>query len=1047
MRTSRFLQFWILFPILIFANPNTQSSPPLSSEDLAAREKLRRELFYKSDLRLNPNIFIQGLLQKEPRPFAAPLDSQSGKEDKDFTLYLGQFYRFLVQSDEIPSHLIVQVFEEGKTVYEEKIELPQKKTPAWESYVMKDGMLLVPETKLTTQFGLHLYLTVAPDPSCPFSMVIAQKGTNSKFQFNISLDGGDSLYKSQFTEPPPWQLRELSKPGFSAIDRAFTKFPRKIAPFIKEETLPSDFGQQVERFPKLDQFVEELKKDPLALAQFVYNEINLIDPFLSYDNGMLAAPKIHRTAFSTFLEKQGSAWEQCSLLIYLLRQAGYKAVYAFGGPVSLPKAFVEKMLFTQFPGEEDVLLQYPWVVFFNGEKWISLFPWMKEVQITEGHDLYSLLPKDYASADRWVLRYLKNDKKILDRIGADGDDTAGVLFIRFVEEELKKQGLFLTDVGIHRTLIKKQFSSWEDFPRPLVTKEPTFITKLSSNKALFAQVSIRISEKGNPQNQNFFSPFVAALNNTPYFMRFTRSNAGSYFMLFGNNPESGITLDLPAPEVLTFDGCYFNLGPYSANSVVDIKVLYDSQHQQTFSITKGVTAALCFHCGGASSETTSLFYKKLMEQDAAEGRSWALLAYIAASYFEKCCRAEQTLVNLHKVKPITIFAAGLAKFSPDTKGTSNLLFPQVDMAWIGQPLSPNLYPIVWNQEMRTAVRQFAVLNMANQSSYEHQILKEIFEDPYAISTVKLLQLAHQEHQKNLLPGTGFLEFSSVGFAEADKKPDAVQLMHRAQLKGLDYRDVKAASPGQWETTKNILKFENSLSDFAYAFMTPGFTSSQKPNGQGTPTYSEMGTLISHPDVFASLISNGSIVLQGGSGSSLSPSYFYSNNLQGQLVPSLNGYAFMPVPQTALYNSFIPLQVSNQQKADVRPWYKTKLDSVADPVDIVSGAFYIDEVDLTLPGPFPLEIRRNYNSQNPLQGDLGCGWKLSLNPYLIEQDGKRYVAEQDGTVIVYRFNQEQSRWIVHPDDNPDLRNFNSRGIGGTANPFHAYIGNRQFKPSF
>jgi len=49
--------------------------------------------------------------------------------------------------------------------------------------------------------------------------------------------------------------------------------------------------------------------------------------------------------------------------------------------------------------------------------------------------------------------------------------------------------------------------------------------------------------------------------------------------------------------------------------------------------------------------------------------------------------------------------------------------------------------------------------------------------------------------------------------------------------------------------------------------------------------------------------------------------------------------------------------------------------VADPVDVVTGAFYVDEVDLTLPGPFPLQIRRNYSNQNPLPGLFGFGWKL------------------------------------------------------------------------
>ncbi len=1017
MRTSRFFLFWVLLPILIFANPNTQPSAPLPSEDLAAREKLRREIFYKSDLRLNPNISIQGILHKEPRPFAAPLDGQSGKE-KDFILYLGQFYRFLVQSDQIPSHLFVQVYEEGKKVHEEKIPLPQRRTPAWESYVMEDGMLLVPETKLTTQFGLHLYLTVVPDLLSPFSMVIAQKGTNSKFQFSISLDGGNPLYQSQFTEPLPWQLGELSKPGFSVMDRTLTQNPRKISLFVNENTLPTDFGKQVEWFPKLNQFVEELKNDPLALAQFVYNEIELVDPFLRYENGVLIPAKIHRNTFNTFLEKQGSAWEQCMLLVYLLRQAGYKAAYALGESCTLPKAFAEKMLFTKFPGEGDALLKYPWVVFFDGEKWISLFPWMKEIQMTEGYDLYSLLPKEYASADRWILRYLKNDYEILGNIGSDGDDTAGVLFVSFVEKELKKRGLSLSDVGMHRTIVKKQFSSWEDFPRACTSGEPRFNAALNKNSDLFAKVYVGLSARGKSNREflSFVLPLVdlAVTSNT---FSFIPSGTKNHFQLSLGGRSMSIDLD-------------------STDHTVEIKVGY-SDFSQTFSIDKGTTAALCFHCGGASFQKTSLFHERFSEQNDDEKRWSALLAYIGASYFEKCCRTEQILANLHKVLPATYFAAGLAKLSSDLGGTSNSKFPQVDMVWFATMPSLDFYTVARQQEMHTAFRQFSSLHNANQSSNEHQILNEIFKDTYAISTVKLLQLAFDEHRKQHFPGTGFLEFSSASFEQADKKPESVQPIHRSQLKDLDYRDVKKVSTVQWESTKRSLNPEFPLSDFAYAYMTPGLTSSQKPDAQDSPTYREMGTLIFHPYVYYSLISNGSLVHNGGSGSALSKSYFIPDAIkQGQLVPYFNGRTFQVGSPLPLTNPFFP--GTTKLSYDVRPPSKPVFNSVADPVDVVTGAFYIDDVDLTLPGSFPLEIRRNYNSQNPVIGDLGCGWKLSLNPFLTEQDGKLYAAEADGSVIVYRLNPSTSRWEVSPKDNPDLSNYNSRGIGSTANPFHAYI---------
>jgi len=54
----------------------------------------------------------------------------------------------------------------------------------------------------------------------------------------------------------------------------------------------------------------------------------------------------------------------------------------------------------------------------------------------------------------------------------------------------------------------------------------------------------------------------------------------------------------------------------------------------------------------------------------------------------------------------------------------------------------------------------------------------------------------------------------------------------------------------------------------------------------------------------------------------------------------------------------------------------------DPVNTLTGEFYIDDVDLSLPGPMPLQLRRNYGSQNLAANQLGYGWKLSYMPSLV-----------------------------------------------------------------
>ena len=45
-------------------------------------------------------------------------------------------------------------------------------------------------------------------------------------------------------------------------------------------------------------------------------------------------------------------------------------------------------------------------------------------------------------------------------------------------------------------------------------------------------------------------------------------------------------------------------------------------------------------------------------------------------------------------------------------------------------------------------------------------------------------------------------------------------------------------------------------------------------------------------------------------------------------------------------------------------------TIAEPVNVTSGEFYVDTVDLSLPGPFPLQLRRNYTSLNLQCNEFG-----------------------------------------------------------------------------
>jgi len=986
-------------------NRLTNVKPLLSKEEFESREKERKELFFKSDFffNLRPETVRKGAFPK-----VIPLDGQKEQKEGVFAFFADQFYRFLILSEISEPELVVEVLEKGVTVHIEKIELPFKNAEGWEQY-LKDGMVFIPDTKLKSDFGLELHLNLAPDPKHKFSLIVKQKSRDLRYQFIVSLDRENQLYACQFLAPPPWQLETLRKPASAVPNEPITSAPlSKMDGKVKEETKQAVFIECM-TYPVLDQFVEELKKDPLALASFVQNEIALVDPYSYQENGVIYPPSIHRNAYVTFLEKQGSAWEQCQLLIYLLRKAGYEAEYALGDHCSLPKDFVERMLLIKLPEDQkEAFLKYPWVLFSDGKEWFPIFPWMKDMQIYEGHDVYSYLPVKYASADRWILQYLKGDEDILKHIGSDGDDTAGVLFARFAEENLRKHGLSLGDVGIHRIQLKKQFSSWKDFPHPITQSQPQIYHSLSAIPGVYAGLRVDISSHQNPKKSIYCTLPLPLLSSGMSFIRFTtEGNRQTLFAEVAGSALPSLELDSSDESINVSVFMEFFLGTHSFSA------------KRTYSIEKGTSAALCSHFGGDNPKVTSMHYERFTEEKDDKKKLLALLAFVGASYFEKCSRSQNILAALHKINPTSTFAFGLAKLSPDlSKGPfrseKDLVLPQVDMLFFHAKPSEISTPLLWHQEMHTARADFMALSLVDLSSNEHQILREVFKDPYAVSTVKLLQLAHLEKQMKGLDEEGFLTFTPASFEAAQKN--------------CKFSDLKILSPWQWNTLQALMDSNSPWNNWTYAYMTPGLVSNLNE------VRKEMGTLIINPHAWHALISVNNIVSNGGLGTPLPSNYLTPSSIRNwKLVPTANSYT-LQFPEQSILPSSSSSPGTKEWASDVRPWYKSLWDHVSDPVDTVTGAFYIDETDLVLPGTFPLSIRRNYNSRNPLMGNLGCGWKLSLNPFLVDQNNKRYVSELDGTVIVYCFNREADRWEVFPEDNPDLSNFN-RDIG---NPFQSYI---------
>jgi RHS repeat-associated protein len=112
--------------------------------------------------------------------------------------------------------------------------------------------------------------------------------------------------------------------------------------------------------------------------------------------------------------------------------------------------------------------------------------------------------------------------------------------------------------------------------------------------------------------------------------------------------------------------------------------------------------------------------------------------------------------------------------------------------------------------------------------------------------------------------------------------------------------------------------------------------------------------------------------------------------------------------------------------------------VAEPVNVTTGAFYEDHIDLHVNGPLPIEVRRSYSSLNiAAMNEFGFGWLSGYPSYLIPSFDFSTIqaADTDGTVVVFRLQQGSTTvWSPLAADNPNLTNTS----GGASNLFNSTI---------
>lgn len=985
------------------------------------------------------------------------------------------------------------------------------------------------------------------------------------------------LYTLDFEEPPPWRSIFIHEPHFdgepmpeqyagkgndellygqSAVTNAVPLTPAAVTNV--------DNSTELRRHPILDQFVRDMGNDPIALAGYVQDEIELTDALAYNDDGWVSEKSINdggvkRSALAVFQEQQGSPKELCGLLVYLLRQAGIPAAYVFGPEhgVKVPDTVMSRVLRMQLKGAVDYLGQrydtnslisvdYPWVTAyvtnFNGSgtnRWVHLFPWLKDTEVQEGRDPYEFLPDDYDSGWKWLRGYMRADTNLLS---LDPDNNSPLhLFPKHVESEMAASGSALApdSLGVRYRNRRRTRATWDDFARPFwVTNSGlAFRTNLSQVANAFDLVNVRVSNSGNGNTSTFTWP-MADLHNRRLLVYQKWDSGNNVFRAYLSLApyHSGLTA---GPENFGTNNfafmarkqlVNFSLGSGSSNQTLTVAIDHTTHrafptngatagsyfgvseirsYDASAQIRLGDMAAICLNTGRATRRMLDVHAVDFWNEQrriedggvstTVEAFQGTLAYLMGMGYYEKVGRALDAHQRLHKARLVSFAGDGLAKIDarrlangmPEViaNGEIHVIQPSVDMffqmmAYAGAGITrmdTGEYPL-------NTYEDFATMVIGDVSAQEHSIINDFFREDNAISTTRLLQLAQQAKMTNAsLPGV--IELTRANLAAQGNT-------------GYGGKALKDWDPSMWARITNAFAAAVS-SNYVSVFITPGPVTAPS-DATNAPPYRGMGAMLLDPKggSWAALISHN---MNGAWGAPL-PSFSMSipQVMQTELQSTSSGLSINfrpspsqpPAPQSLTFSIDMPstslasvlavpgqgqyyapdpaqwnasmmglytagLSPSGTPSTDMFTAYKVAVDvgyldppsfngnntgsswatTVLDPVSVLSGEFYIDEADLTLPGPMPLQVRRNYSSQNLARNQLGHGWKLNYMPFLSINAATNliYCADPDGSTIAYRLDPANSNLFVpNPADNPELVNISYGAIGSTANPMQSRI---------
>ncbi|TAL05013.1 MAG: hypothetical protein EPO07_04340, partial [Verrucomicrobia bacterium] len=1085
-------------------------------------------------------------------------------------LYVGQSYSIGVHFAITPYDPIsVLVYYRSNGAYAGTIDINLPDSSDWAGFATNGFANTV------TGYGLKTVLRAAPDSTwgastVGYALTHVPDSSATNYYYLVIAEGqfngqeawlSDAaqarygyLYDLVFDTRPTWRSVFLDQPQFMGqplpsdlLNKTPLELLNYAAPVTNTVSLsPSactnlDQSPELRRHPTLDQFVADLNNDPVALANYVQNEIELTDPIAYRDDGQVETESVNlggvnRGALGVYLEGQGSPMEQCALLVYLLRQAGYPATYVFppDGGLKMLDTRLSQLLRMRFKGAQDeqgrlyttnqlIAVNYPWVAAYVNGQWVHLFPWLKDTQVTEGLDLYDYLPDSYKQLQLWVKDYVFGRTNIMAFAALD-DDTPATIFPAYLKNCLltNAPGISLDDLGMRYINRRHVYSSWSDFPRPTwVTNTSTAIESLTASTItnvsprltnVFDTVYVEIFSLLNPQKTIKTAEMrMADLHNRKFYLTHTNLSAGQCqailtlapFSSAATGPGSFATNDVALTNkqvaTVTFDGTDDELRlrirhrrqkgltwQTAVNAYAGFMQISSAREVlQERKLRKGDVAGICLDTGRVTPAMLRVHAQEIwnMEQQlntnaaaassvSADVYQGSLVYLLGMSYYERTARFDELNQRLNKVRTLSSFAMGLAKLSPRRSYDGTLADGDIDPVWPNVDMFFREVTIAANGTVRPdsgwdywiGRQNYLALHIADISAQEHAVLNKFFGQSNSVSAVKILQLAQA---KTATGGSNLVELTYYNYGAAGN----ITYSGKA---------LKNHDASMWaEVTNYFAQAGNGL--FTIAWMPPG--------NQTTPSgsYSGMAALVLNPEYQAALIGNNQygayaeqlaaqavsagntpqIALRMDSANNVSCTFATpqaNQNLPGQEVTPwfsapetanlFNNNAFTANPNQILQGQMNGLVLNGlagtfagtfddtvdlgliQTKTDNR---KTFGQTIADPVNALTGEFYIDEVDLSLPGPMPLQVRRNYGSQNLANNQLGYGWKLNYMPFLTVAAASNvlYAAEADGSVLAFS-SIGTDLWAPTVGLNPTLNNDSADGIGSVANRLNARL---------